>query len=363
MVGDPDSAVRRLLIAGGGVLAFIAATVTSAAHGEDRPFDPYEVRDLAVSALAENAVAAKEKALDQGLVEAAARVLNRIAVDGADIALGAEQAERLLSAYSHSAEQFGPGGYRGTYTFSFSPLLVRGFLARRGIGVADIAAQPVLLIPIVREAGQDRLWEDAAAWADALAARDMAEGLTPIRLPANSARDRAVRLDRLLEADFITLGEFRIRYRAHAAALAILETDPMSEQMAVSLKGSDGAGPIDTAVRIDDGTVALAAATVANLLSARWKSVAAGSGDIRSGAGNSLSVRVLLTGGAAEWADLQARLAESGVIDGVAVEGMGETSGNIVLWYAGRLDALPGRLAEAELDLFEAGGSWLLQAY
>lgn len=361
MTGKRDSAKLSFAWAGCAVLA-LTLTV-SLARGGDRPFDPYEVRDLEISALAENAVAAKEKALDDGLVAAATRVLGRIAVDRGDFALSPDDAEQLLSGYYHSAEQVGPGGYRGTYTFSFSPLLTRGFLARRGIGVADVAAQPVLLIPVIEAGGEHRLWDAAAPWADALAAHDMEEGLTPIRLPANSARDRAVRADRLLAADIGTLGEFRIRYRTHAAAIAILKTDPGSGRMTVVLKGADGAGPIDTAVRIDDGTVALAAATVANLLSARWKSVAAGSGEIRSAAGNSLSVRVLLSGGPAEWAELQARLAASGVIDGMAVEGMGETSGNIVLWYAGRLDALPGRLAKAEVDLFEAGGSWLLQAF
>ena len=50
-------------------------------------------------------------------------------------------------------------------------------------------------------------------------------------------------------------------------------------------------------------------------------------------------------------------------MNGLAVESMGSSDASIVIWFSGDLSDLPTRLAREELDLFEAGGSWLLQTY
>lgn len=326
-------------------------------------FDPYEVRDIAISAVAENAVVAKEEAMGEALTTSARRVLKRVAVSSGGIEVDAKVAESLLSMFENSTEQFGPGGYSATVTVRYSPLLVRGYLAKRGIGVVDQAAPPVLLIPMIVEDDTQLWWEEAVDWGEALAAYDMEDGLTPVVVARGTGQDKTARHDRLMEADFITLGEFRIRHRTHAAAVVRLDRTTAGEGMLVTVLGSDAAGQVNATVEVTEGTLEGAAAAVAEILSDRWKKVAGGADATQYAAGSSLPVRVLLPGGPGDWELLKRRLEKSGVVDGLAVEGMSGTAGNVVIWYAGRLDELPARLARSGIDLFEAGGAWLIQAY
>lgn len=356
-----DSVFRRLA-----PLVFLAVLMLAsraAAFGDTAEFNPYEVRDLAVSAVARDAVEAKKLAMDEALMSAARRVLQRVAVKSGDLDVSAEDALAIVSTIENSTEQVGPTGYSATVTIGFSPILVRGYLARRGIGVVDRAAQPILLVPVVVEDGVEKWWDAASDWSAALAAQPMEDGLTPVRLPRNTVEDRGARRELLKTADFVTLGEFRIRYRTHSAAVVRLDLTTDGPGMLVTVMGADAAGPINATVEVADGGLDAAAARVADILSRRWKQVAGSIGTARVATGSSLPVRVLLSGGVGQWETLKRRLEASGVIDGLAVEAMNDTSGNVVIWYAGRLDELPDRLARSGLDLFEAGGAWLLQAY
>lgn len=347
-------------------LLLLVGTVSASPAGAlDRlpGFNPYEVRDIAISAVAEDAVSAKKIAMDEALTDSVRRVFRRVAVEPGNLDIGADAALGLVATIENSAEQFGPTGYAATVTVTYSPILVRGFLAKRGVGVVDTAAEPVLLIPIVRDDGEEKWWEEASDWAAALSAQPMDDGLTPVRLPRNTPEDKGARRDLLKSADFVALGEFRIRYRTHSAVLVRLDRSADSEAMLVTLLGADGAGPVNATVEVAGGGMDAAASAVATLLSDRWKKVAGAAGPVQMAGGSSLPVRVLLSGGEGQWEVLKQRLEASGVVDGLAVEAMDDTSGNVVIWYAGRLDALPGRLARSGLDLFEAGGTWLLQPY
>ncbi len=78
----------------------------------------------------------------------------------------ADQVGTLLSSYENSREQVGTTGYSATYKIVFSPMLVRGFLAKRGLAVVDQPAPTVLLIPVLVDAGAERWWDEATEWAE-----------------------------------------------------------------------------------------------------------------------------------------------------------------------------------------------------
>ncbi len=361
MVLGLDSIRRHRALAG--MLLCLWQPMPAAAQALADRFDPYLVADIRVSAIAGDAVAAKRKALDEALVLSAGKVLRRVAANGDPPGISAETAEHLLSSYENSAEQVGTTGYSATFAMTYSPMLVRGFLARHGIGVVDQPAPAVLLIPVVVTDGAEHWWEEAREWSTALAAIDMEDRLTPVRLPVNTAQDMAARHDRLIEGDYLTLGEFRVRYRAHSAVIARLDRTSGGEGMLLGLSGEDAAGPIDLTVEVPKGGLEAAARTVADILAERWKSVAMGKGTIGLALGNSLPVRVLLAGGPEDWEALKRRLETSGAVNGLAVEGMTGSEANVVIWFTGSIEALPARLSGAGVDLFEAGGAWLMQAY
>ena len=351
---------------GYGLLALLAGQLIAvqawAFDPADR-FDPYVLAGIEVAAIADNAVEAKKVALAEALETAGRRVMRRVTANGTPPEPSAEQVETLLSSYENAREQVGTTGYSATYRIVFSPMLVRGFLAKHGLAVVDQPAPTVLLIPVLVDADTEHWWDEAADWAQALSALDMEERLVPVRFPANSAEDLSARRDRLIEGDYLTLSAFRVRYRAHSAVIVRLDRASGGEGMRLSLAGGDAAGPIDMTEDIEIGGMEAAAQRVADILAERWKSVAMGKGTVGLALGRSLPVRALLTHGAEDWQALQRRLEASGSVNGLAVEAIGGSDASIVIWFSGDLSDLPARLAREGLDLFEAGGAWLLQTY
>lgn len=342
----------------------VALALLVAADAARAEFDPYSVRGLRVSASAADAVAAKGEAMAEAARIGAARVIRRVAVGGgAERAaeIDAVAAEKLISMIEVAAETVGRTGYAAEVNLVFSPLLVRGYLARQRLGVADVPAPVILLVPILVENGGLRAWEAAGAWSEALQAAGMEEGLTPVVFPRNSRQDRQADLGRIIAGDRIALQELRIRYRAQGVVVARLETDSATSALLLELRGEDGAGDIDLTTEVGDGGLPGAADRVAAALSGRWKAAIARTAGEGVGIGSSMPVRVLFAG-TDGWTDLKRRLERSKWITGLAVEGVEASGANVVVWYSGRFDDLPRRLAADGLDLFQAGNAWLLQS-
>ena len=211
--------------------------------------------------------------------------------------------------------------------------------------------------------GTERWWGEAGDWAAALNGLDMEDRLTPIRLPANTVEDESIRHELLLSGDYMTLTDLRIRYGTQSAVVARLDRGAEGQGMLVGLLGEDAAGPVDLTVEVPSGGLDAAANRIADLLAERWRKVAMGQGTTGLAVGNSLAVRALLGGDPQDWEVLRQRLEASGAVSGLAMEGMNGSEANIVIWYTGRLSDLPARLSGKGLDLFEAGGGWLLQSY
>lgn len=361
-MGGPADLTRRIARLGGLIAVCLAAQPAAALDYLDE-FNPYVVAGIEVSAIAGDAVEAKKQAIDRALVNSSRTVLRRIVASGKPPDLTADEADRLLSSIENSTESVGPTGYAATVTVTYSPMLVRGFLARRGIAVVDEPAPPVLLIPVVVEDGVERWWDEAADWRAALAGLDMEDRLTPIRLPNGTTQDKAARRDLLVAGDYLLLGEFRIRYNTHSALIARLDRTSDGEGMLIGLSGEDAAGPVDLTLEVAGGGMDAAAKLVADALSARWRRVAAGRGDVGVAFGNSLPVRALLSGGPGDWDEIRRRLERSDAITGLSVEAVGGSEANVVIWFSGSPADLPTRLAKSGIDLFEAGGAWLLQPY
>ena len=352
-------------------------------------FDPYIVKDLDISIEADSAVEAKDEALSRAAAEGLELVLRRITrqADRARLpAPAANIAEPLLDRLAIVSERVGTITYSGRFRADFSRPAIRALLSRHGVPAIDQAAPEILIIPVIETSGQSLWWADAAPWADALAATRFEDGLTPARLPTNSRSDLAADRDGAMTGDPATLGDFRLRYGTHAALVAVVRFDPDDAPFALRLVGEDAAGFIDKEEAIGSADLAAAARRVADMLSGRWKAVLAGdrvsarppiapsgAGPAAATArtetaaagspGSHLDVRVLLHGGDREWRDIQRRLAASRAVTVVAARPAGPRAVELTLRHDGDPRRLADALAAHGLDLFEAGGRWLLQSY
>lgn len=343
------------------VLAVLALLAVPAGAGT---FDPYVVRGFTAEAVAASGAEAKEAAIAAAVAEGFAVVVGRVASrQAAERLASPDKAMGFLDFLSIGTERVGPAAYRASIDLHYSQIAVRGYLQRSGVEVVDEPAPPVLLIPVLVEGGIPLAWERAAAWTAALEAVDFTAGMTPVALPRNSREDKREQLARLMDGDRVSLDTFRVRYRVHGVVVAVAETVAGRERVSVRLAGEDGAAPIAEAMEVETGGLEAAAKALARLLSERWKANAGGTLMVSTGTGAALPVRVLLQGGDGEWEGIRDRLQASGAVSGVSVESAGGTAMNVLLWHDGEPGALAARLSAEGLDLFEAGGGWLLQSY
>ncbi|ESR23509.1 DUF2066 domain-containing protein [Lutibaculum baratangense] len=366
--------MRRLAIR---ALVLLAALIaTQPGHADS---SAYVAGGIEVAAEAEDAVKAKDAAIAEAMLTAYRRVAARIAVGGRVPEISAGRAEGLASSFSIDREVIGANGYRATFTVSFSPEGMRRHLSASGVRVVDERAPPVLVVPVLVLGGEARLWEGARQFAAALEAQKGADGLAPVILPSSSRQDAELDRDYLLSLAPIEATKLRMRYDAHSVVLAIAE--PRQGEVRLTLRGEDAAGPIDSANTVEGGLDAAAAAVV-SALEERWKRVMSGiavaqpketgrelRGPITASSSrvaplspDPLWVRVLLRYGD-DWRDIRRRIEISGGSDGIALDYLEPGLAEIRLWPRGDPMDLVRRLSQVGLDLFPAGGGWVLQSY
>lgn len=358
-LGDSRFSRYAPVLAGAVLASFLTGISANA-------FDPYVVDGLQVSVEAASAVEAKDEALTVAVSRGLERVLDRVTrpADRRRLpARGNALADQLLDRLSIESERFGPTVYSASFRVAFSPLAVRGFLHGHGAAVIDRPAPPVLLVPVHEHDAIPLWWEAADEWAAALAGVSFEDGLTPARMPDNSSADRRESRERLLAADRVTLGDFRVRYRTQGVVVAVARTVPGRDRVGLSLIGEDAAGFVDHSEELASGGLVAAAERVAELLSVRWKSALAGQPRPQADELSAFPVRVLLPGGRQEWEEIERRLSASGQLAGLAVERTSATSFDVTIWHSGGRRELATRLMRHGLDLFEAGDLWLLQSY
>ena len=265
--------------------------------------DPYRI----VGLKADDAVAAKNAAISQGIGLSVERLFRRLATESAWNTVKHDPkalADRLMVSFQIVGEQISPRGYQAILNVQFDELLVKEFCSSRGIRITDDPAPPVLILPVMVEDGIPTYWEDAAPFAEVLGGIDQSMSLTPIKLPTNSLEDRMIRTEHLLTLDQITMDSLR----------------------------------------------------VLDVISDRWKQVAA---DHLS----AMPVHAMFARLEGGWPRMRESLEATGLVRAIAVEYVGERAAEIRLFHEAEPRQLLSRLAELRIDLFRAGGRRILQPY
>ena len=123
-------------------------TIPAISHAETNP--AYTVEGVEVDVTAENAVKAREKAMDEGQVKAYRMLAERF--------LGEEAMKTfkdpdpvtvssLVQDFEVTKEQLSSKRYKGTYTVRFRPNAMKMQMASKGISYSDAPKKPVLVLP------------------------------------------------------------------------------------------------------------------------------------------------------------------------------------------------------------------------
>lgn len=251
----------------------------------------YTVEGVEVDVTAENAVKAREKALDEAQVKAYQMLAERFLSPEEMKTFKAPDpitVSSLVQDFEVTNEQLSKTRYKGTYTVRFRPTAMRMQMASQGKVYSDTPRKPVLVLPFLEQGAGTTLWSETNPWMAAWRAMPAeANAMTPTVLPLGDAEDMAFIADNEgLQYDPLRVQELASRYNADDIAILMASSVPTPSsqgRLTVNIYNNGFEGPTfvqkvvvdQMAGETDEAVFARAAAKVKDLLRTNWKANAA----------------------------------------------------------------------------------------
>ncbi len=355
-----------------GFFAFLAGMTACAALPLAAPKGPtiYTVAKVSVTADADNAVTAKEKALAEAQQIALRALLKRMTpynVQARLPVLENDIVERMVDGFAVRRESNSNTRYIATLDFTFEPAAVRDILNRFGLPYTDQQSPQVLMLPVMTEGGAPRP-ASTNPWFEALSGVDAEHSLTPVKLAA--PRDDVSSMIGGLSTNGRSLFEtLTYQYRSENLVLAVAEVDPQITTLRMRLLGKDAVGnfSLDRTFRIPDRdidyTANLAAQVAVKVIEARWKLTRLASQGVTATSGPAEVQTVALIAqfsGLKAWQEMRVRLQKVPGLQGLDVKALNARGANITVDFPGGAERLAQAAQSQGLALEQRGPDWLL---
>jgi hypothetical protein len=332
----------------------------------------YTVAKVDVSAEADNAVAAKEKALAQAQQIALRRLLKRLTAwnaYGKLPVLSDDMVERMVDGFAVRRESNSATRYIATLDFTFEPNAVRDILNRFALPYTDQQSGEALLIPIMIEGGAERPGTENP-WFEAFANVDTEHALTPMKLEPPRPNLSASMVSGLSEASHALFETLTYQYRSENLILAIAEVNPQASRLRLRLVGRDGVGTftLDREFSIYDrdiqSTADFAASIATKVVEGRWKTARLASQGVYDG-GSAEVETVPLTAqfsGLKAWQAMRQRLEQIPGVQALQINGLNARGANVTIDFPGGVSRLAQAAQSQGLAVEERGGVWVIFA-
>ncbi|WP_165769378.1 DUF2066 domain-containing protein [Arboricoccus pini] len=321
--------------------------------------DDYSVQNIAMSADAADAVAARDQAIADAERRGLQILIGRLSNGGQPPSLDSVPIDRVVQSYEIASEQVGAKSYKGTLNVAYVPARVRDIMSRNNISVVH-QTQPTLIVPAMSGDNGLALWFDADVWRGALGTAAASDPRLKLNLPLSDAEDLADLTPAQAQAkDADAFGKLRTRYQVSNVVLAILKTDASGAPTAVSLQNIMGGalrGDTDLQVPAGDDAMAAAANAVVSALRDAGKPAVA----VAAGPTQSMSVLVPLVD-LASWVQIKRGLGDVHEVKAVQVNSFSRSQAQITLTYAGDVGTLQSNLNGRGFELLSENGQWRLQ--
>lgn len=316
-----------------------------------------------------DAAAAKNQALMDVQVKAFFQLVERLGSPGlaADLKnkLKPEDIAPYLRSLSIEKENSAPGRYIGTFTVRFLPSKMQKFLSGYGVKVPPEQADPIIIIPVLRDPGGAKLWEDNP-WRAAWIGLKGEKGLVPIIVPLGDLEDsEALAADDVLNGDTVKLEVIRRRYGA--PSLLIAQAEPAEEGgLHVVIEGDTRLGKVTVNKVYKPDEVGLvtpeqqAVDAFQKILFKAYQAQAVRVVEERSPkTPQSLAVTVPF-GSPREWNAIRSRILTTPNVTSVDLSTFSAEGAVIKLVFTRSLEELQGNLERAGLGLSQSGATWVI---
>jgi len=343
--------------------------------------DVFTVGNYPVDAQAENAVAAKKKAMADGQQAAFRSLLKRLVpVTDHDRLkrLAGLKSSGFLEGVAVRSERNSTTRYIASLDFSFRADSVRAVLQQEGIPFVEEQAREIIVVPVVRSADWSVDAGPAArAWTQAWKGLDLEHSLAPFAVqpikPEIAPDTLKLAVEGRGRAERILAGAYGSPY----VILAIADLDPASKRVNVTLSGIDAVGSftLPRTYRVFDGdnvyALELAAVVGLGVLEGRWKArkipspaasaYAPAYAPSNSGTGTQIAVRAQYQS-LAEWSQMRSRLLDLPGVEDVRIEAESARGADLTLRYPGGASRLASALSGSGLTLENGSDRLILRS-
>ncbi len=332
----------------------------------------YAVHGIQVDATAENAAAARDKAIAQGARKGLEQLMKNLTLseDAKSLPVVTDKmAAPLVLDFDVESERGSSVRYIASLGFRYKPDGVRALLASAKSSYVANRAPLVLVVPVYRSATGDMLWQPDNLWRNAWKDAAAKAGLVPVVAPTGSAED----VQGFTTGDLMNgakLSDLAARYKADNAVIVIASAASPTGDPALGLNIilTGGGGPDATlkspgastpALTLDQGVVA----TLADL-DAIWRqhvlkgttgaiaftggsspqSTDAAGAEPEKPSGNVYALRAVLTA-PGQWASLRTRLTQMNGISHVDLKSLTREAAIVDVNISGDEDRLAQTLS------------------
>jgi hypothetical protein len=348
----------------------LPAFLTALPAGGSAAADLYRVELIPVDATAENAVAARVAAIEQGQRDGLATLLRRLTPTSQAAGLpdpATVDLDRAVRSYDVADEQVASTRYLARINVNYNPAEIGRLLAGSGVAYVQRPPDPVLVLPALRTAEGWSLWGESP-WRSAWYARAgaPAPGLLDLVLPLGDASDISGFSQEALEAaDSTALADLAQRYEAGSAYVVAasvppgeaIEGAPVQIEVLGPQLGEPLATQTVTAGPGADPAASLAPAVEAAVaaLEAAWKEQNLGGGGSRS----RLLVEVPLAD-LRGWVHIRRELETLPLVRSVRIDSLERTRASLSIDYLGGLPQLESAVARRGMTLTQENDRWRL---
>jgi hypothetical protein len=333
--------------------------------------DSFDIQGVHVDVVAENAAAARRKALKDGERTAFYSLLKRLTLRSdwqrfPD--MSSDEIAFYVNDMSVGEEKTSAVRYLAALNFRFKSKEIRNFLNDFALPFAETKSKPVLVLPVYQSAGALILWDEPNPWREAWKNRDAIYGLVPTKLPEGDLQDIAtIGAEQAVDGDAQRLGAIAARHNGidTIVAYGILRMDAAGAlpelEVFASRYGSDVQGqtlvktfPSGQEESIDE-LLKRAAEDLTWSIEDNWKRDNLLQFD-RPGV-IALTVRI---GSLRDWLAVRQRLDDVAVIRQIDVVLMSRDEVRVNLHYIGDREQLALTLEQANLSIIKDGDEWIL---
>ncbi|MDG2033089.1 MAG: DUF2066 domain-containing protein [Rhodospirillales bacterium] len=314
---------------------------------------------------------ARQKALAYGQRQAFERLMRRIVISG-DLArvpkLTKSEIDEYVLDFAVVNEKNSPIRYLADLTYRFKARDIRGLLRGLEIRFAETLSKPVLLLPVYEAAAAKFLWDNPNPWREHLAQQALRDGLVPVTLPAADLRDIGlIGPEQALAGDEPRIKAIGLRYGVdtvmvtHATLSAGAGGRPSLRVNVISYGSDKRAGKLGFSAgqqrgETIEGLIQRAARLTVAKIEDRWKE-----DNLLQFEQDAVLAAAVPIGSLTEWVEVQRRLNRIAVIQKLDLVLFSRNEARINIYYLGDEEQLSLALAQADMQLRQDEGNWVLQ--